>query len=145
LFDRARLVEGRFLKWTIMRSPHRLVPMSKSLRCRHVIALAAAYVVALQALLLPLSVAAGSPFHSSLCAAAAATDGVPQPFNHDGGCPCAAGCGTQCCVQSLAGPPQVAIRLAPTRVTAMTPARAIEPVIRPADRSPQIPRAPPAV
>ena len=118
--------------------------MSKSLRCRHVIALAAAYVVALQALLLPLSVAAGSPFHSSLCAAAAATDGLPQPTGHDGGCPCAAGCGTQCCVQSLAGPPQVAIILAPTRAIVMTPPRAIEPVIRPADRSPQIPRAPPA-
>jgi hypothetical protein len=144
LFDRARLVEGRFLKWTIMRGPHRLVPMSKSLRCRHVIALAAAYVVALQALLLPLSVTAGSPFHSSLCVAAAATDGAPQPTRQDGGCPCAAGCGTQCCVQSLAGPPQVAIILAPTRVTAMTPMRAIESVIRPADRSPQIPRAPPA-
>ena len=127
-----------------MRGPHRLVPMSKSLRCRHVIALAAAYVVALQALLLPLSVAAGSPFHSSLCAAAAATDGSPQPTGHDGGCPCAAGCGTQCCVQSLFGPPQVAIILAPTRAIAMTPPRAIEPVIRPADRSPQIPRAPPA-
>jgi hypothetical protein len=144
LFDRARLVEGRFLKWTIMRGTHRLVPMSKSLRCRHVIALAAAYVVALQALLLPLSVAAGSPFHSSLCAAAAATDGLPQPTRHDGGCPCAAGCGTQCCVQSLFGPPQVAIILAPTRAIVMTPPRAIEPVIRPADRSPQIPRAPPA-
>jgi hypothetical protein len=144
LFDRARLVEGRFLKWTIMRSPHRLVPMSKSLRCRHVIALAAAYVVALQALLLPLSVAAGSPFHSSLCAAAASTDSSRQPTGHDGGCPCAAGCGTQCCVQLLAVPPQVVIILAPTRVTAMTPPRAIEPVTRPADRSPQIPRAPPA-
>jgi hypothetical protein len=133
---------GRFLKWTIIRSPHRLVLMSKSLRFRHVIALAAAYVVALQALLLPLSVAAGSPFHSSLCAA---TDGSPQPTGHDGGCPCAAGCGTQCCVQSLAGPPQVAIILAPTRAIAITPMRAIEPIIRPADRSPQIPRAPPAV
>jgi hypothetical protein len=134
---------GRFLKWTIIRSPHRLVPMSKSLRYRHVIALAAAYVVALQALLLPLSVAASSPFHSSLCAAAASADSSPPPAGHDGGCPCAAGCGTQCCVQSLAGPPQVAIILAPTRVTAMTPMCAIEPVIRPADRSPQVPRAPP--
>ena len=129
-----------------MRDPHRLVPMSKSLRRRHFIALAAAYVVALQALLLllPLSVAAGSPFHSSLCAAAAAPDGSPQPTGHDGGCPCAAGCGTQCCVQSLAGPPQVAIILAPTRAIAMTLPRATEPIIRPADRSPQIPRAPPA-
>ena len=128
-----------------MRDPHRLVPMSKSLRRRHFIALAAAYVVALQALLLlPLSVAAGSPFHSSLCAAAASTDSSRQPTGHDGGCPCAAGCGTQCCVQLLAVPPQVVIILAPTRVTAMTPPRAIEPVTRPAARSPQIPRAPPA-
>jgi hypothetical protein len=47
-------------------------------------------------------------------------------------------------VQSLFGPPQVAIILAPTRAIVMTPPRAIEPVIRPADRSQQIPRAPPA-
>jgi len=118
--------------------------MSESARSRRVIALAAAYMVALQALLLPLSVEAGGPFESSLCAAVASVDGSPSPAGHDSGCPCAAGCGTQCCVQSLAGPPQVAIILAPRRAIAMTPMRAIEPVIRPADRSPQIPRAPPA-
>ena len=118
--------------------------MSESARTRRVIALAAAYVVALQALLLPMSVAAGGPFESSLCAAAAPVDHASSPAGHDSGCPCAAGCGTQCCVQSLAGPPQVAIILAPTRAIAMTLPRATEPIIRPADRSPQIPRAPPA-
>ena len=119
--------------------------MSESTRSRRVIALAAAYVVALQALLLPLSVAAGGPFESSLCAAAASVDGSPSPAGHDSGCPCAAGCGTQCCVQTLAGPPVVAVTLDLTRAIAMTPAPAIEPIVRVADRSPQIPRAPPAV
>jgi hypothetical protein len=118
--------------------------MSESARSRRVIALAAAYVVALQALLLPLSVAAGGPFESSLCAAATSVDGLPSPAGHDSGCPCAAGCGTQCCVQTLAGPPQVMVAFGQTRAIAMTPAPAIEPVIRVADRSPQVPRAPPA-
>jgi hypothetical protein len=118
--------------------------MSESTRTRRVIALAAAYVVALQALLLPMSVAAGGPFESSLCAAAAPVDGSPSPAGHDSGCPCAAGCGTQCCVQTLAGPPQVTVTLGLTRTVTMTPAPAIKPVIRVADRSPQVPRAPPA-
>jgi hypothetical protein len=118
--------------------------MSESARSRRVIALAAAYVVALQALLLPLSVAAGSPFDSSLCAAAASVDHAPVPAGHDGGCPCAAGCGTQCCAQAFVGPPQVTVTLGLTRAIAMTPAPAIEPVVRVADRGPQVPRAPPA-
>jgi hypothetical protein len=118
--------------------------MRKSKRSRRIIALIAAYVVALQALLLPLSVAAGGPFESSLCAAAAPVDHAPSPAGHDSGCPCAAGCGTQCCVQTLAGPP-VVVTLHLTRAIAMTPAPAIEPIVRVADRNPQVPRAPPAV
>lgn len=117
--------------------------MSESTRSRRVIALFAAYVVALQALLLPLSVAAG-PFKATLCAAAMSDDGSPTPAGHDSGCPCAAGCGTQCCVQTLAGPPVVAVMLDLTCAIAMAPAPAIEPIFRVADRSPQIPRAPPA-
>ena len=119
--------------------------MSKSVRSRRLIALAAAYVVALQALLLPLSMAAASPFASSLCAAAASDIGSHAPAGHDSGCPCAAGCGMQCCVQTLASPPPVTVRPGLTRAIIMTPAPAIEPVIRLADRSPQVPRAPPAV
>jgi hypothetical protein len=119
--------------------------MSKSVRTRRLIALAAAYVVALQALLLPLSMAAAAnPFLSSLCAAAASDSGSHAPTGHDSGCPCAAGCGMQCCVQTLAGPPPVTVMPGLTRAIVMKPAPAIEPVVRLADRSPQVPRAPPA-
>jgi hypothetical protein len=88
--------------------------MSESTRTRRVIALIAAYVVALQALLLPLSVAAG-PFKSSLCTAATSVDGSPSPADHDSGCASAAGCGTQCCAQTLARPAVVAVMLNLTR------------------------------
>ena len=119
--------------------------MSKPVRSRRAIALIAAYVVALQAMLLPLSLAAG-PFASSLCAAATADAGSQTPGSHDTGCPCAAGCGMQCCAQTLASPPQVtSIRLGLTRVSVMTPAPALAPAVRSAARRPQIPRAPPAV
>ena len=118
--------------------------MSESTRSRRVIALFAAYVVALQALLLPLSVAAG-PFKSRLCAAAMSADGAPPPAGHDSGCPCAAGFGTHCCAQTLASPPVGTVILALSRALAMMPMPAIERVIRVAVRSPQVPRAPPAV
>ena len=118
--------------------------MGEFFQSRRLVALAAAYVVALQALLLPLSVAAGSAFDSSLCIAATSVDGSPSPASHDTGCPCATGCGMQCCMQTLAGPPPVMVALSLTRAIAMPPAPAIEPVIRLADRSPQVPRAPPA-
>jgi hypothetical protein len=117
--------------------------MSKTVRARQISALVAAYVVALQALLLPLSVAAASPFETSLCAAAMSANGVPSPASHDTGCPCAAGYGMQCCAQTLAGPAQITITCDATSAIGLTPAPAIEPVIRLADRSPHIPRAPP--
>jgi hypothetical protein len=50
----------------------------------------------------------------------------------------------QCCLQTFVGPPQTMVAFCLTRAIAMVPAAAIEPVIRVADRSPQIPRAPPA-
>jgi hypothetical protein len=117
--------------------------MSESARSRRVIALAAAYVVALQALLLPLSVAASGAFDSSLCTAAISVDGAPAPASHDTGCPCAAGCEAPCCVQTLAGPPPVTVVLGLTRAIAMTLGPAIAPVTRLANRRPQVPRAPP--
>jgi len=117
--------------------------MSETIRSRQVIALIAAYVVALQALLLPLSVTAGSPFNTSLCAAATPADGMPSPAGHDSGCPCAAGCGMQCCEQTFVGPAQIMVTRGVTRTVTMTPAPAIEQVVRLAGRSPQVPRAPP--
>ena len=115
--------------------------MNKTSRCRHIIALAAAYVVALQALILPLSVAAGSPFAAGICASSADT---PQAPSHDGCCPCAAGCGMACCVQALIGPPQGAVALFAACVRVTTPAPAMDTIVRPAAKGPQIPRAPPA-
>jgi hypothetical protein len=110
-----------------------------------VVALIAAYAVALQGLLWPLALAAGHPLQTSLCSEAAATSGTPAPARHDNGCPCAAGCGMQCCVQTFVGPPQTVIALQLTRAVAMTPAPVLAPVVRLADRSPQVPRAPPAL
>jgi len=116
--------------------------MSKAVRSRRIVALVAAYVVALQALLLPLSVTAGAAFSSSLCAASA--EGSQPPSNHETGCPCATSCGMQCCGQALIGPQQVVIALALPQARALTAAPAIEPIVRPAGRDPQLPRAPPA-
>ena len=116
--------------------------MSKSVRSRRIVALVAAYVVALQALLLPLSVAAEASFSSSLCGASA--DGTQPPSSHETGCPCAAGCGMQCCGLALIGPPQVVVAVALTQGLMLTPVPALEPVVRPAGKGPQIPRAPPA-
>jgi hypothetical protein len=114
-------------------------------RSRQIIALAAAYVVALQALLLPLSLAAGASPDFSLCSAATSTAGPQSGGGHDGsGCPCAAGCGMQCCVHALAGPPQAVIVLALTSTAWLTPPPAFAQVARPWLRSPQLARAPPA-
>ena len=77
--------------------------MSESTRTRRVIALIAAYVVTLQALLLPLSVAAG-PFKSSLCTAATSVNGSPSPAGHDSGCACARWPNSGACSQTANGP-----------------------------------------
>ena len=107
------------------------------------IALLAAYVVALHALLLPLTVAAGASFDGSLCAAVSSAESGHQPAGHDTGCACAAGCGMQCGAQALASPPPTALALGQTSFSVIAAAPAIEAVIRPAHRSPQVARAPP--
>jgi len=111
---------------------------------RRLVALAAAYIVALQVLLLPLSVAAGNAFDFSLCTAATLAAGSPAPDGHDMDCPCVAGCGMRCCVPVLAVPPSDLATLDQTGAVAIAPALVLSPVIRSADRSPQIPRGPPA-
>ncbi len=101
----------------------------------------AAYVVALQALLLPLSVAAVPALGSSLCVTS--KEASQPPASHETGCPCTAGCGMLCCGQALAGSPQAVAILGLMCPRALTPARTIEPVVRPPDKGSQIPRAPP--
>src|SRR5512140_1706120 len=116
--------------------------MSHAYRSRRIVALIAAYVVALQALLLPLSVAARAA-DASLCASA----GVASPHSGDGhatGCPCAAGCGTQCCDSAMAGPPPAVIVRASAAITKFAPPPAIVSAARPHPHSPQLARAPPA-
>jgi hypothetical protein len=112
-------------------------------RSRPIVALAAAYVIALQALLLPLSVAVGGDAPFSLCTAGASVAGAPSPVNHDNGCPCAAGCGMQCGVHALAGPPKSANHLTLAGTGALIPLPALVPAIRTWVRSPQVARAPP--
>ena len=75
--------------------------MSRRSRTLRFIALFAAYVVALQALLLPLSVAVGGTLDLTPCAAATSAGSTQTPASHQTGCPCAAGCGMQCCVHAL--------------------------------------------
>jgi hypothetical protein len=118
--------------------------MRKSTDSRRMIALVAAYVVALQALLLPLSVASGAAIDSSVCATATSAAGSQPPASHDTGCACAAGCGMQCCGQALASPPEIVVALRLTRARALVLPPAIEPFVRPPEKGPQIPRAPPA-
>lgn len=112
------------------------------MRARRIVALIAAYVVASQALLLPLSVAASSPLQASLCSETANANG--PPVQHDTGCPCAAGCGMQCCAQSLLGTPQIAVALHRTGAITVTSPVTFNSIVRIAHRRPQIPRAPPA-
>jgi len=110
-------------------------------RSRSLIALAAAYVVALQALLLPLSVAAAGPLTAALCASSAQADGS-APVQQSG-CPCAGGCGMQCCGHALTPRPPIVVGAAYSCAGTIAPAPQPVAVVRPADHRPQIPRAPP--
>ncbi len=49
--------------------------------------------------------------------------------NGAAGGPCAAGCGMQCCVQALIGPPQVVAAVVVTQGHAIMPVLALEPVL----------------
>ena len=128
--------------WTGFTVPPRLEPMTTPARSRRFVALIAAYVVALQALLLPLSVVTGAAADSSLCTAAASL-GAPQPASHHTSCPCAAGCGMQCCSSALAAPPRAVAVLIRTGVR-ITPPAAIVAVAPPSLHTPQLARAPPS-
>jgi hypothetical protein len=65
--------------------------------------LLAAYLVALQALLLPLTVA-GTPLGTGLCLSA---EHGSSPVGDQSACPCSAGCGMQCATPLLATPPSI--------------------------------------
>lgn len=114
--------------------------MTKTARTRHIVALIAAYTVALQGLLLPLSVVAAGPFAAALCVTE--YTGGPQP-GHNTGCPCAAGCGPQCCTANLATPPADGDLAVAASSHIVAPIAALQPAIRASNYRPQLPRAPP--
>jgi hypothetical protein len=115
--------------------------MRQSIPYRRIIALAATYVVVLQALLLPLAVAAAAPMRDGLCLTSGAN--TSTPVQHDAGCGCAAGCGTQCCGQGLIGAAPASIAAGLVEFSVLTPAFALEAAAQAAPRGPQNPRAPP--
>jgi hypothetical protein len=118
--------------------------MNEPVRSRRLIAVIATYVVALQALLLPLSLAIGGTLDASLCAAAQTAANAPSPAGDTSGCPCAAGCGMPCCVHVLGGAPQTAIALAASPSTVAVPTTAPDRAVHISERrQPQNPRAPP--
>src|SRR6185437_11855264 len=102
---------------------------------RSIVALIAAYAVALQALLLPLSVAAAGPFATALCAQAS-THGPSS--NHQASCPCVAGCGAQCC-EAATLPPDVAVAAPLHSLDAVVATLALIAAKRAAERSPLLP------
>jgi hypothetical protein len=118
--------------------------MSRRSRTLRIIALCAAYVVALQALLLPMSVALGGPLDLTPCTVSASIGSAHAPANHQTGCPCAAGCGMQCCVHAFAPPPPQQIAFDLVSSVAPIPLPALVPAVRTFVRGPQAARAPPA-
>jgi len=118
--------------------------MRRLIPSRRLIALLAAYLVALQALLLPLTVAAYPLASDSLCLSAARDDGQ-GPAGHDPGCACAAGCGMQCHAQGLADAPAGAVAGRHALIGTIAPARGIIAVARTSSRTPLMARAPPSL
>jgi hypothetical protein len=103
-----------------------------------VLALFAAYVIALQATLLPLAVAAAAPFATVQCQTS------PTPGDIGAACACAAACGMLCCPQALADTPQFGFSLARDWVTFVGAPAPAGPVTIKAEGRPQVARAPPA-
>ena len=110
---------------------------------RRMIGLLAAYLVALQALILPVSMPPTAALAGSLCLTEGTGSPAQHPAGHDHGCPCCAGCGMQCGAPALADappalpePPQVVVAAAAVPAPFAAPPR-------PAGRTPQIPRGPP--
>lgn len=118
--------------------------MRTNARFRRLIALFAAYVVAFQVFLLPLTVTSFAAPENGLCVAAAEAS---HPFSsHDSGCACAAGCGMPCGTLSLADAPSLdVIVLRTAHGFVVRPQLAIPRVAKTDDGIPHSPRAPPFV
>jgi len=117
--------------------------MIDSFRARNIVVLFAAYVIALQALLLPLSVAAGPTIGPALCLSGTSTGRDHPPAGDQQQCPCAAGCGVQCCTQALITPPQIVIALLIVPAVAIVTPHFSDFIQRSSDFEPHAPRGPP--
>jgi hypothetical protein len=109
-----------------------------------IFALFAAYVVALQVLLLPISFALGGTLDLIPCAASTSAESSHTPTSHQTGCPGAAGCGMQCCAHAFAPPPQPQGALDFTGALMFISLPTLVPAVRSFVRGPQLARAPPA-
>jgi hypothetical protein len=109
-------------------------------RSRPVVALVAAYVVALQALLLPFSVAAAGPLFAVLCSGSVSDQGPVAPAGHAAAC---AGCGMQCGSVAALPPPEPGIAPADRWTFTGRHAPVLVAAVAAPHRGPQIPRAPP--
>jgi hypothetical protein len=109
------------------------------------IGLLAAYLVALQALALPLAMPASPAFAGGLCLGSGHSGAPAKQVPGDGrGCPSCAGCGLFCEAPSLAAAPAVIVPAPPPhRAAVLTPALR-RPPLPAARRTPQVPRGPPA-
>lgn len=116
--------------------------MGKHFRWRGVFALAVAYVLALQALVLPLSLGQGVPLLNNLCSAGLA-DTSQDPGGSGEGQACAVVCGVSCCSPALdALPASITVILLEAR--SFVAVLAINPPAAAVPKGPQIARAPPA-
>jgi len=115
--------------------------MRKFFPVRRLLALAAAYVVALQLALLPLTVAAGPARSAPLCSELA---GTSDPVKADAGCACAAGCGVQCCAPGYPAAPTAAVSLERKPAGVLGPAPTFVSFAVGQERGPHNPRAPPS-
>jgi hypothetical protein len=109
-----------------------------------VIGLFAAYLVALQVLAMPLSIAPTAALGGGLCLSDHSADPARHPAGHDKNCPCCAGCGLLCHAPALAGgiaDPNPAPQLGAAAIVAPASVAAAP---RPAVHSAQMPRGPPA-
>ena len=118
--------------------------MSFRLPCRRLIGLAAAYLVAAQVILLPLSIASASQLLSAICTSAPGGAPSHQPADSTDGCGCAAACGTLCCASAaLDGPAVADFAATPAVVQVLGPTVAVVTGGRADSRGAHHPRGPP--
>lgn len=117
--------------------------MNKTFWSRRILALAAAYMMGLQVLLLPLSMAIGGTPIGALCRSSRAAGSTQTPASHQTACPCAAGCGMLCGLHAASMPPQISVVLAALDAAGLLAPAAMVAIERPVLHSPQRARAPP--